>query len=79
MPTLADVNAARRRLRGIALHTPLEPSIELAEASGAASRGSLEVRIRADRSVPYQIVEPLMLACAKAGIADLTFAVTPSH
>jgi len=36
MPTLADVNAARRRLAGIALHTPLEPSRELAEESGAA-------------------------------------------
>ena len=36
MPTLADVNAARQRLRGIALHTPLEPSRELTEESGAA-------------------------------------------
>ena len=35
LPTLADVNAARQRLRGIALHTPLEPSVELAEATGA--------------------------------------------
>ena len=36
LPTLADVNAARRRLDGIALHTPLEASAELAEATGAA-------------------------------------------
>src|SRR5918997_4681758 len=36
MPTLADVVAARGRLRGIALHTPLEASSELAEATGAA-------------------------------------------
>lgn len=36
VPTLADVNAARGRLRGIALHTPLEPSRELSEATGAA-------------------------------------------
>ena len=36
MPTLADVNAARARLRGIALHTPLEPSPELTDATGAA-------------------------------------------
>ncbi len=36
LPTLADVNAARLRLRGIALHTPLEPSQELTDATGAA-------------------------------------------
>ena len=37
MPTLADVVAARGRLRGIALQTPLEPSADLAGASGAAA------------------------------------------
>jgi threonine dehydratase len=36
LPTLADVNEARGRLRGIALHTPLEPSAELAQEIGAA-------------------------------------------
>lgn len=36
LPSLDDVNAARSRLRGIALHTPLEPSDALAAASGAA-------------------------------------------
>jgi threonine dehydratase len=41
MPTLADVNAARRRLNGIALRTPLEPSPELTDATGAA-----EVRLK---------------------------------
>jgi threonine dehydratase len=37
LPTPADVNAARGRLRGIAMHTPLEASRELAEATGAAT------------------------------------------
>jgi threonine dehydratase len=41
MPNLADVNAAGQRLDGIALRTPLEPSPELAEATGAA-----EVRLK---------------------------------
>jgi threonine dehydratase len=36
MPTLADVVAARARLRGIAVRTPLEPSFALAEEIGAA-------------------------------------------
>jgi biopolymer transport protein ExbD len=35
----------------------------------------LEVRIRADRSVPYSAVEPILLACAEAGIWNVTFAV----
>lgn len=47
MPTLADVNAARQRLQGIALHTPLEPSRELAEASGAT-----EVRLKREETQP---------------------------
>ncbi len=47
MPTLADVNAARRGCAGIALHTPLEPSRELAEATGAA-----EVRLKREEVQP---------------------------
>ncbi|MCV0402407.1 MAG: pyridoxal-phosphate dependent enzyme [Chloroflexi bacterium] len=47
MPTLADVNAARVRLHGIALHTPLEPNRELAEATGAAA-----VRLKREETQP---------------------------
>ncbi len=47
MPTLADVAAARARLRGIALHTPLEASRELAELTGAA-----EVRLKREELQP---------------------------
>ena len=36
----------------------------------------LEVRVRADRSVPYSAVEPILLACAEAGIWNVAFAVT---
>lgn len=35
----------------------------------------MEVRIRADRSVPYRAVEPILLACAEAGLWNVTFAV----
>lgn len=38
----------------------------------------LEVRIRSDRSVPYRRVEPIMIACAKAGVWNVTFAVLAS-
>lgn len=47
MPSLADVNAARARLQGIALHTPLESSRELAEATGAA-----DVRLKREEVQP---------------------------
>lgn len=35
----------------------------------------LEVRIRSDRTVQYGLVEPVLLACAKAGLWNVTFAV----
>ena len=42
----------------------------------SAERGKqLEVRIRSDRSVPYRYVEPILLACAKSDIWNVTFAV----
>jgi threonine dehydratase len=47
MPTLADVNAARHRLRGVALHTPLESSRPLAEETGAG-----EVRLKREEVQP---------------------------
>ena len=47
MPSLGDVVAARRRLEGIALRTPLERSVELAEATGAE-----EVRLKREELQP---------------------------
>ncbi len=46
-PLLADVVAARHRLHGIALHTPLEASPRLADESGAA-----EVRLKLELLQP---------------------------
>ncbi len=53
-------------------------SDELAELVRYESRRvgrQLEVRIRADRKVPYRVVEPVMVACAEAGVWKVTFAV----
>jgi biopolymer transport protein ExbD len=47
---------------------------ESRRARGEA-RGRLEVRIRSDRKVPYRVVEPVMVACARAGVWKVTFAV----
>lgn len=38
----------------------------------------VEVRIRSHRDVPYEFVEPLLVACAKAGVWNVTFAVYES-
>jgi len=35
----------------------------------------LEVRIRSDKSTPFQNVEPVLLRCAQAGIWNVKFAV----
>jgi biopolymer transport protein ExbD len=35
----------------------------------------VEVRVRCDRRVPYQAVDPILLACAQSGVWDVTFAV----
>ena len=37
---------------------------------------NLEVRIRSDRGVPFQFVQPILLAVSKAGLRNVTFAVT---
>lgn len=35
----------------------------------------VELRIRADRSVPYRFIEPVLLACARTGIWNVNYAV----
>jgi len=41
-----------------------------------SNREDLDVRIRSDRRVPYRVIEPIMVACARAGVWKVTFAVT---
>lgn len=49
---------------------------QLLAAESVAHKGrELEVRIRADRRVPYRVIEPLMTACAEAGIRKVRFHV----
>jgi biopolymer transport protein ExbD len=44
-------------------------------AERAHAGNDLEVRIRSDRSVPYRYVEPILVACSRAGVWKVTFAV----
>ena len=46
-----------------------------ADATDLRGRLGLQVRIRGDRNVPYKHVEPIMLACTRAGIWDVSFSV----
>ena len=39
---------------------------------------NVEVRIRSDRQIPFLQVRPVMLACAKMGIWNVSFSVYPT-
>ena len=39
------------------------------------TEGQLEVRIRADRRVPYGVFEPILMACTQANVWNVSFAV----
>jgi biopolymer transport protein ExbD len=45
----------------------------------AQQPGPLEIRIRADRTVPYRFVDPVLTACARAGLWDVKFSVYRSE
>ena len=38
-------------------------------------RQEMEIRIRGDRRIPYRIVEPILISCARAGISNVKFLV----
>ena len=55
----------------------LEPN-ELTKLIGYESRRTerhLEVRIRSDRKVPYGLIKPILVDCARSGVWKVTFAV----
>ncbi len=55
--------------------TPAEQLAERLKHEQASNSEGVEVRIRGDRNTPYKYVEPLLVACAKAGVWRVTFAV----
>jgi biopolymer transport protein ExbD len=48
---------------------------ELVRHESRLSPGKLEVRIRSDHGVPYRVIEPIMVACVRAGVWNVTFGV----
>ncbi|HEX6127529.1 MAG TPA: pyridoxal-phosphate dependent enzyme [Candidatus Limnocylindria bacterium] len=79
-PTPSDILAARQRLRGIALHTPLEASPRLAEESAAA-----EVRLKLELLQPTGAFKTrgahnrVALIAAEDPSASLVTASTGNH
>jgi biopolymer transport protein ExbD len=54
--------------------TPDDLTAQLAERR-SVDGDEVQVRIRSDRNVPYDRIEPILLACARAGIWNVSFAV----
>ena len=70
---------AEGRLMLAGQETRVERLAERLQYEAAQSQGPLEVRLRADQSVPYGEVEPVLAACAKANVWNLRFAVIESR
>jgi biopolymer transport protein ExbD len=45
------------------------------QAELSATSPDLEVRIRTDRTVPFRVVRPILLAASQVGVWNVTFAV----
>ncbi|OHB80422.1 MAG: hypothetical protein A2V98_21020 [Planctomycetes bacterium RBG_16_64_12] len=52
---------------------------ELIRYESRTTAGKLEVRIRSDRRVPYRVIEPILLACQRGGVWNVTFAVVAGN
>ena len=48
---------------------------DLIRYEGNRTKGKLEVRIRANRRVPYRVFEPILVACTQANVWNVSFAV----
>jgi biopolymer transport protein ExbD len=63
---------------GVALD-PRDLDGRLRAILGEGSPEDVEVRVRADRQVPYRAIKPVLLACARNGIWRVNFAVLPER
>lgn len=57
--------------------TLAEFSTQIRPTAGEKPARDLEVRLRVDKRVRYEKVEPLLVECAKAGITQIQFNVLP--
>ncbi len=61
-------------VKGRRVELPKFASLLQTETNGRTA--DYEVRIRSDQQTPYEHVEPLLLACLRAGVSNVGFNVT---
>jgi biopolymer transport protein ExbD len=59
--------------------TSLDELTERLAFESQSATEPLEVRVRADQSIDFGKVKPVLVACAKASVWDVRFAVLESH
>lgn len=75
---IVNIDAAGNLFFGTAPVTRDELLAALLKEKTNAAR-PLEVRIRTDRSVRYEKIEPVLILCVEAGITDVAFSVVDSE
>ena len=75
---VVTVTAQGQLLIGGQLVTIADFATQIRPAENEKTDQDLEIRLRADKRVPYELVEPLLIECAKAGISRIKFNVVPS-
>jgi biopolymer transport protein ExbD len=74
---VVTVTAAGQFLIGGQVVTIADFATQIRPVGNEKTDRDLEIRLRADKRVPYELVEPLLVECAKAGISKIKFNVVP--
>ncbi len=74
---VVTVTAAGQFLIGGQTVTIADFAMQIRPTGNQKTDQDLEIRLRADKRVPYELVEPLLVECAKAGISKIKFNVIP--
>lgn len=74
---VVSVTDDKRLLLGTTEATSEEIERKLQLLAAEYGPASTELRIRADRAVPYSAVEPVLLGAARCGVTRVRFAVLP--
>ncbi|MDB5335535.1 MAG: Biopolymer transport protein ExbD/TolR [Planctomycetaceae bacterium] len=76
---VVTVTATGQFLIGGQVVTIADFALQIRPTGNQKTDQDLEIRLRADKRVPYELVEPLLVECAKAGISKIKFNVVPGQ
>ncbi|MDB5390344.1 MAG: Biopolymer transport protein ExbD/TolR [Planctomycetaceae bacterium] len=76
---IVTIDAEGKLLVGTKFLTLEEFAAQIQPAANEKPIRDLEIRLRADKRVRYEKVEPLLVECAKAGITQIKFNVLPGN